>query len=233
MGPQRVRHEWQTLTSLHFFSLPWSCHSASPYQTFGCLLSCNLGGNLESNPEGSCRSSNICNYCPVFYKKKKKQQSFDLGIITIIYTLHEHLKIPLLGLPWWFSGPRIRLPMQETLAWSLNQEDPPHATGQLSIRTTTTESALCSRGAAATERMRPRPRARQRKKPLATRSPETAVKSSPRLLKLEKSPHSKTHHNSLFGLLLLISKVVLADLRTKVHSSSLWLLCHHLHQTVY
>ena len=123
MGPQRVRHEWQTLTSLHFFSLPWSCHSASPYQTFGCLLSCNLGGNLESNPEGSFRSSNICNYCPVFYKKKN--QSFDLGIITIIYTLHKHLKIPLLGLPWWLSGPRIRLPMQETLAWSLNQEDPP------------------------------------------------------------------------------------------------------------
>ena len=144
MGPQRVRHEWQTLTSLHFFSLPWSCHSASPYQTFGCLLSCNLGGNLESNPEGSCRSSNICNYCPVFYKKKKTTK-FWLG--------HNHNNLYITRA---FKNTAFRASL--VAQWSKNPPAnagdpglipepgrPPHATGQLSIRTTTTESALCSR----------------------------------------------------------------------------------------
>ena len=28
------------------------------------------------------------------------------------------------GLPWWLSGKKICLPMQEMQAWSLGQEDP-------------------------------------------------------------------------------------------------------------
>ena len=114
---------WMTdfhFTSLHFFSLPWSCHSASPYQTFCCLLSCNLGGNLESNLKGASGAATFVSIAQFSTKKTKFWLGHNHNNLCITQAFKNTTFRASLVAQW----SRIRLPMQETLAWSLNQEDP-------------------------------------------------------------------------------------------------------------
>ena len=92
------------------------------------------------------------------------------------------------GLPWWSSGEESACQCRRHgyYPWS-GKTTRPHAAGQLSPCTTTTEPELCSPGAANTEACEPRTSAPQHEKPPQWEACAPQPESSPLSLQLDKA----------------------------------------------